>query len=130
LRPVDGLVAPELDPLRSWSEDAFNFWEALASSPAASQYVDSDWVALERIARLVDAYSRATEAAELSKLSTEIRLAGADYGLSPVARARLHWTTPKTDAIKPTQSKVDRPRKADPRDILRSSGDFLHKPSP
>src|SRR4051794_20037158 len=59
------------------------WWQAIWTSPMASQYVDVDRFALERLAGLVDSVHRG--AATMAMLG-EIRLLEDRFGLSPVAR--------------------------------------------
>lgn len=86
--------APKL-PRRSptWRKSTREWWAAVWSSPMAEHFLDADVPALVRIAELVDRLDRLgpDDDALALKLTGEIRLQEARFGLSPGDRLRLHW---------------------------------------
>jgi hypothetical protein len=123
LTVIEDLDPPTLPNDVPWHPETLSWWLAIWASPAASQWDDGDTAGLLRLARLVDAYSSATAADQLARLSAEIRLVEERFGLSPAGRARLRWTTAKSGPTKLEQEPraSDEPE-SDPRLLLGRQG--------
>ena len=88
------------------------WWADIHSSAMAPEWLPSDVHGLYMLARLVDDYWTAGDPGVRAKLATEIRLQRQCYGLTPIDRRRLAWSTERTDATapnKPTPVKVTKP---------------------
>jgi hypothetical protein len=111
LRQSDAPEAPKLpfkvaDATASW-------WASIWASPMAGEWEESDRHGLFMLARLLDDFWTTDDATTRAKLSTEVRLQGQRYGLSPIDRVRLRWEAPKHPAeARPAARKAQKP---DPR---------------
>lgn len=87
----------------------------------ATQFLESDFDPIFRLAVLVDDFWKADTPSLRKKLSVEIRLQEARFGLSVADRARLHWEVRTDDDDEPASRPVPkRPdRTGDPRAALR-----------
>ena len=72
------------------------------SSEMAGEWLPSDLYGLTLLARLVEDYWTAPDATSRGKLATEIRLQGQCYGLTPIDRRRLQWSTERAEPPTPT----------------------------
>ena len=87
LAPVDVPPLPLEDPHPS----TVAFWEELWASPIVPELAGVDVPGLVMLARLVEDFHRAGSPTARVELSRELRLRGAEYGLSPISRRRLQW---------------------------------------
>lgn len=89
--------APDL-PDYDWHPETLSWWEAAWSSPMATVWLDSDFDALVRLARLKDADARGEgSVAALAQITAlEDR-----FGLSPKARRALQWEIAQSDNVTP-----------------------------
>lgn len=78
MRPLPGAKARHART-RRW-------WKSAASSPQATLFVETDWLVMERLADLYDAFF-----AGALTLGAEIRLCEAKLGFTPEDRLRLRW---------------------------------------
>jgi hypothetical protein len=112
LRQHDAPPAPKL-PFKV-SKPTADWWTSIWGSPMSGEWDASDQHGLFMLARLLDDFWTTDDPATRAKLSTEIRLQGQRYGLSPIDRKRLAWETPK--APSPASNPAPRkPAKPDPR---------------
>ena len=103
--PAPPLPFEVSDPTAAW-------WSDIWSSEMSPEWLPSDIHGLHLLARLVDDYWTAPDATGRAKLATEIRLQRQCYGLTPIDRRRLAWSTERTDApapTKPAPAKVTKP---------------------
>lgn len=95
--PAEGRVGdvPAL-PDYDWHEETLAWWESAWSSPMATVWLDSDFDALVRLARLKDADARGEgSVAALAQITAlEDR-----FGLSPKARRALQWEIVSADNV-------------------------------
>jgi len=82
------------------------WWHAVWTSPMAGEYLPADQHGLLMLAVLVDAFWRQPKVS----LAAEIRMAGREFGLSPLNRRRLEWAIEKAPAPTPAPSKQRDPR--------------------
>jgi hypothetical protein len=91
----------------------------------ASEYLQADIRGLHRLAVLVDDFWTAANVTARLAVSSEIRLLGLTFGLSPIDRRRLQWEIDKGDEAeeRAQRRKVAKQPKAgsDPRSLLRIS---------
>jgi hypothetical protein len=123
------VARPPLPDDRAWHTKAVAWWEAVWASPMATEFVDADVPALERLVLLVHFYWTAETPTDMLKLASEIRLQQVNFGLTPYDRRRLEWTIEQTDEAKDrgarrraATAKPAAPtsgRAKDPRDVLR-----------
>jgi hypothetical protein len=73
------------------------FWDELWASPITPELTNVDLHGLAMLAELVEDFHRASSATARVKLSQEIRLRGAEFGLSPISRRRLQWEIAKVN---------------------------------
>ncbi len=85
------------------SEPTALWWADIHSSAMAPEWLPSDIHGLHLLARLVEDYWTAPDANIRAKLATEIRLQRQCYGLTPIDRRRLAWSTERTDVPAPTK---------------------------
>jgi hypothetical protein len=92
------------------------WWASIWSSPMAAEWEASDIHGLFMMATLVNDFWTTDDPSTRAKLSTEIRLQGQRFGLSPIDRKRLAW-----DVVEPAKppaaakAATRRPAKPDPR---------------
>lgn len=78
VRPLPG--ASKRNPrTRRW-------WKVAARSPQAGQFLETDWLVMERLADLYDVFFTGE-----MKVASEIRLCEAKLGFTPEDRLRLRW---------------------------------------
>lgn len=103
---------------RVWHPLTLVQWANAWRSPMASQWLESDFDGLARLARLWDDYNR-TGSIDFIK---EIRLQSQAFGLTPLDRSRLQWEISKADEAEHKQSRrADQRNRAtgtDPRRVL------------
>lgn len=100
---------------KAWSPETLAWWNAIWSSPMASEYTEVERYGIGRLAILVEMYRRAPKASLLA----EIRIQGACYGLTPLDRARLQWEVVKTEEAELKRRKAkatEKPKDTKPRD--------------
>lgn len=73
---------------RAWWSDATS---GLWASPMASELARADVHGLFRLAALVDDYWTAEGPKDRAKISGEVRLLSATFGLDPISRRKLGW---------------------------------------
>src|SRR5690242_17636012 len=78
---------------RVWHPFTLKQWENAWRSPMASQWLDSDFDGLARLAWLWDDFNK-TGSLDYIK---EIRLQSAAFGLTPLDRSRLQWEVARGD---------------------------------
>jgi hypothetical protein len=102
---------------REWHPFTLLQWANAWRSPMASQWLDSDFDGLARLAWLWDDYNR-THGLDYIK---EIRLQSAAFGLTPLDRSRLQWEVLKTNDAEERAKRrqpVHRTGTNDPRSVL------------
>lgn len=92
--PAEGRTGPVPDlPDGEWSPLTVDWWQSVWASPMATEFLDTDYQELVRVAMLVEMFAR-----EPSRdLAAELRLQAARFGLSPIDRRRLDWEVAKSD---------------------------------
>ncbi len=88
---ASSLVAPSELPIADAHPATVEFWAALWASPIVPELSTVDVSGLAMLAQLVEDFYRADSPTARVSLSREIRLLGAEYGLSPISRRRLQW---------------------------------------
>lgn len=118
---------PEREDGRPWHPHVIELWRSVWESPIAAELLEADVPGLLVLAELSEAFWRRPSA----KAATELRHLASEYGLSPVARRRLQWSTARVlraaeviDArpvdVRPVRSVRERLAVlADPRHVLR-----------
>ena len=83
--------APSLppNPTGDWNDLTVKWWADVWSSPLRDEFLRADIGALFRLAILVDMFWKT---GKLS-VASEIRLLEREFGLTPLSRRRLEWTT-------------------------------------
>lgn len=84
---------------RAWHPLTRSAWANAWASPMASQWIETDWDALGRLALLWDEFYKKPSADALK----EIRLQSALFGLSPLDRSRLQWEVNRADVAEKQQ---------------------------
>lgn len=114
--------APSLpeNPTGDWNDLTVKWWRDVWSSPLRDEFLRADLGAIFRLAILVDMFWKT---GKLS-VASEIRLLEREFGLTPLSRRRLEWTTATAEDSKDRRELV-RARKArmlvdagDPRETL------------
>lgn len=109
---------PQIQNGLQWEELTLAWWQSVWSSPMASQYLESDYFTLLRLAVLQDKFWKKPS----NTVAAEIRMLERDFGLSPLNRKRLEWTT---NAAEESTDKRERRRSKgaiiphDPREALK-----------
>lgn len=99
----EGEDGEPVDAPRDWNPMTVRWWNALWTSPVASQYTKMDEFELVRLAQLVDEVNWGN----LQKdVLNEVRQMADRFGLSPLARRRLGWVVKSGDV-------QDKPQPAD-----------------
>lgn len=80
---------------RVWHAQTTVEWRAIHRSPMASQFLDTDDAGLLKLIVLIDDFWKATSPSARKELAIEIRLQRLEFGLTPVARARMQWEVEK-----------------------------------
>lgn len=102
---------------REWHPLTLKSWRNAWKSPMASQWLESDFDGLARLAILWDVFNT-TGSLDAIK---EIRLQSQAFGLTPLDRSRLQWEVSRADEAEQKQQRRSAPRKAasaDPRSVL------------
>lgn len=102
---------------REWHPLTVVQWANAWRSPMASQWLETDFDGLARLARLWDDYNK-TGALDCIK---EIRLQGQAFGLTPLDRSRLQWEVARsTEAEDKQRRRSSAPSRmgGDPRSVL------------
>jgi hypothetical protein len=108
LLPAEGSTEPAPDlPEGSWTEETRQWWADVWSSPMAAAWIESDYHAAVRLARIKQAIVDHPEKAALHGAASalEDRL-----GLSPRARRALNWRIVDTPAATERPASVSRIR--------------------
>jgi hypothetical protein len=90
-----------------------------ASSPQASQFIETDWLRLHMTARLVDLFYRSEFPSEAKQLMSEIRLNEAKLGGTPEDRLRLRWRLGEAERA----AELEQRKSASPTQKPRRRGD-------
>ena len=99
---ADGVIrGPELDG--DYDEFTVNWYETWRSSPQAALFEDTDWMRLQMLAPIVQAYHRRPGAAALS----EIRMNEERLGATVVDRMRARMVIEREDEGAPLAPVVD-----------------------
>jgi len=101
----------------TWHPETRREWETWWSSPLAREWTDVHAAGLMRLIYLVEDYWRAETATARKVVAAEIRLQGAEYGLTPMGERRLQWERIHEEdeqSKKPAVSPA-RPSSGDPR---------------
>lgn len=108
--PAEGRVGdvPAL-PDYEWHSETLAWWESAWASPMATVWLDSDFDALVRLARLKDADVRGEgSVAALAQITAlEDR-----FGLSPKARRALQWEIAASDNVASLEAPKERKLRA------------------
>jgi hypothetical protein len=104
----------------AWHAEARRTWDDWWRSPEAAEWTQVHVSGLLRVIVLVDDFWRATTSGERKAIAAEIRLQGAEFGLSPLAKRRLQWERihqedEETAAAKPRVAPPAPPPSGDPR---------------
>lgn len=78
------------DP-RTWEPETQEAWEDLWRSPMAEAWIPTDHAGIRRYITLFDDFVKAETLEDRIRISTEMRMLGTDYGLTPKSRASLQW---------------------------------------
>lgn len=95
--------------MREYLPDTRRWFDAWARSPMAVRFTGVDWLRLQQLAPLVDAYTRAPS----RELAAELRLQQSNFGGSPVDRQRMRVRIANSDTA--AGSPAARRRREDPR---------------
>lgn len=115
---------PDLPEIREWNQYTQAYWEEIWTSPMATEYIDADYDGILQLIILVDDFYEAESPTMRIKLATEMRLQREQFGLAPIARARLHWEIARGDEAEERRAKRKRPESTpqkaefDPRQLL------------
>lgn len=87
-------------------------WRMWATSPQAALFLETDWLTLERLAKLWDAFERGDMG-----VASEIRLTESKLGATTEDRLRLRWRLAENRAVEERAPavKASSRRRADPR---------------
>ncbi len=118
LRAVKPVVIPAL-PVEGAHPATVSFWSELWESPITPELTSVDVHGLVMLAQLVEDFHRAENPSSRVKLSQEIRLRGAEFGLSPISRRRLQWEISRVAEAE--DRRVQRAKRADKRPDPRLS---------
>lgn len=96
VEPGAAKAAPEIPnpDARDWHPLTMKSWKHAWRSPMASQWLETDFDALGRLALLWDEFYKRPNADALK----EIRLQSALFGLSPLDRSRLQWEVSRSES--------------------------------
>lgn len=116
LEPGRGAVRKIPNPDdRVWHPLTLKDWENACKSPMASQWIETDWDGLGRLALLWDEFYKKPNADTLK----EIRLQNPAFGLTPLDRSRLQWEIGRSEEAERKRQRPERKRTGtDPRAIL------------
>lgn len=103
---VDASPAVRPEELETWHVNTKAWWTVIWASPISSEWVDADVPGLVALAQLVDDFWTA-DAVDRAKRHAEVRMASAQFGLSPMSRRQLQWEVRKVEGRPP--AKPDRP---------------------
>ncbi len=110
----------EIEEVEAWHPMARKFWEVVWSSPMRDEYLHADEPALFRLVCLVDQFWKTGSLA----IAAEIRMLEREFGLTPLSRRRLEWTTVQVEEAKDKheQNRIHRAKvvDVDPRGVLDS----------
>lgn len=112
------LPAARPDTGQPWHEATLRWWQIIWQSPMAQEWLESDVLALERLALLVDDRYRWEGKKPPLALEAEIRRQESRFGLTPLDRWRLQWEVGRAAPEKP-RLPAPAPSTRDPRDVLR-----------
>ncbi len=84
-------------PPQDWHPLTRAWWADLWASPMAGEYDATDVHGLIQLAVLVDDFWHAESPRDRQAASTEIRLQGVRFGLSPIDRRRLQWKIERSE---------------------------------
>ena len=81
----------------SWHPRTLDWWETVWASPMAAEWLEADRPGLVLLAELWDDFYKASGASDRLKLSAELRLQEARFGLAPMDRRRLQWEVERSE---------------------------------
>lgn len=87
--PAKKRALPRRKP--TWHAETRRTWDEWWSSPQAKEWTQIHVSGLMRLIVLVEYFWRAATLAEAKVAAAEIRLQGAEFGLTPLAERRLQW---------------------------------------
>jgi hypothetical protein len=105
-----GVAAPPL-PERAWHPRTIEWWTRAWASPMAREWLSADIPGLELVAELWDDLYNADNPSVRVKISAELRLQEARFGLAPMDRRRLQWEIDRGDEA---DTRTRRRRRSEP----------------
>jgi hypothetical protein len=115
LRALQPVAIPRL-PVKKPHPLTRSFWRELWESPITPELTSVDVSGLLMLAVLVEDFHRADSVIERINVSREIRLRGAEFGLTPISRRRLQWEIARvSEAEARRAARVKSPTRPDPR---------------
>lgn len=109
---LPGLVDEDDEESVGWHPQTVLWWRDVWCSPMRAEYTQADVHELLRLALLVDQFNHKPT----KELHAEIRLANAEFGLTPAARRKLRWTLPDVEGL-PAEPKGRKGQRTDPRGL-------------
>ena len=107
-----------------WHVQVIEDWRVIWTDPVCSEYVKSDIQGLYRYAVLDQDFWSANYWEDRMKIAALLLRLGAQYGLAPMARRQLQWSTAQgEEAVEKTakirrRRRLERTARKDPRDVL------------
>ena len=89
VRDKEGQILSATDG--KWDPHAVEEWEEIWRSPMATMFIPTDGYALLKYIVLVNNFWQSEDPEYQKSLHAEIRITRKDFGLTPIARASLHW---------------------------------------
>lgn len=86
------------------------WWKLAAAAPQAAQFLETDWLVMERLADLYDAFFEGS-----TSVASEIRLCEAKLGFTPEDRQRLRWQWRSAGDEPPASAASDGPSRSSSR---------------
>lgn len=80
-----------------WHPRTVEWWATVWASPMAAEWLDADVPGLVLLAELWDDFYKARGTSDRLKLSAELRLQEARFGLAPMDRRRLQWEVERSE---------------------------------
>lgn len=108
----------------NWHAETRRTWDEWWASPQASEWTEVHQTGLMRLILLVEDFWVATDAKSRREASTEIRLQGALFGLTPIDERRLQWERARGEEAERKRRAPARPKASgkivDARELFRS----------
>lgn len=131
-------TVPEIPDDREWRPETLAEWEDIWTSPMATEFIPADYYGVLKLAVLINDFWEAESPSMRTSLAVEIRLQRADFGLTPIARARLHWEVDRGEKAAEEKTKrarrqekpptTESPTAVDPRRMLGAQGGLVALP--